>query len=58
MAGAELEGGWGNEPVTGKACDLLGECELDDTGVDRVDMWAVEAEGEGFVERDEDGYVV
>ncbi len=58
MAGAELEGGWGNEPVTGKACDLLGESELDDAGVDRVDMWAVEADGEGFGGRDEDGYAV
>ncbi len=58
MAGADFEGGWGNEPVTGKACDLLGEGELDDASVDRVDMWAVEADDKGFVEKNEDGYVV
>ncbi len=58
MAGADFEGGWGNEPVTGKACDLLGEGELDDGGVDRVDMWAVETDGDGFAGRDKDGHAI
>ncbi len=36
----------------------MGEGELDDADVDRVDMWAVETDGEGFIGRNEDGYAV
>ncbi len=31
---------------------------MDDVDVDRVDIWAVETDGEGFVGRDEDGFAV
>ncbi len=31
---------------------------MDDADVDRVDMWAVETDGEGFVGRDKDGHAI